>query len=149
MRAKHRGFPRRLIGWPAAAVVLAMTACAHRAVTPATPNGLIRFTPPPQDVELVYTTALLAGRLQYRDGCFRVIQPRQPGPGVLVIWPHDYVAVQRDGRQGVMDPEGRTAFDGERVELGGGVVDELHAGILGRERAAACGGPYGSAHIAY
>lgn len=146
MHAEQRGFPRRLVGGLTAAVVLAATACAHRTVTP---SDLIRFTPPPDGFELVYTTALLAGRLQYRNGCFRVIPPHQTGSGVLVIWPHDYVAVQRDGRQGVMDPDGRTVFDGEQVRLGGGAVDELHAGILGRERAGECGGPYSGAYIQY
>ncbi|MET0327339.1 MAG: hypothetical protein ABW163_01065 [Luteimonas sp.] len=148
MRKEPRGLPDRLIRWLSASVVLATTACVHSAITPA-PNDLIRFTPPPAGVELVYTTGLLAGRLQHRDGCFRVVPRHGDGPAQVVIWPHDYVAVERGGRRGVMDAKGRTVFDGERVRLGGGVVDALHAGILNRERAAACGGPYGSAYISY
>lgn len=147
MRAEQRRLPRRLTRWLAAAVVLATTACAPRAITPVMPNDLIRFTPPPAGVELVHLTGLLAGRLQYRGGCFRVVNRDGDGPGQLVIWPHDYVAVERGGRRGVMDSEGRTVFDGDLVRLGGGAVDTLHAGILGREQAAACGGPFGSAHM--
>lgn len=134
-----------------ALVLLCVGGCAHRpgAGHTVSPEPLVRFAPPPEGVEEIYLTALAVGRLVYRDGCFRITGGHQPGSGTALIWPHDYVAIERDGRQGVMDTAGRTAFEGEHVRLGGGGVDVLHAGVVHRHRAARCGGPYFGAYLAF
>lgn len=129
------------------AALLAAFGCAHDAPATASGDTLIRFAPPPDGAEIVRMTALLEGRLRYRDGCFRVDTRHAPEGGTRVIWPHDYVAVERRGHRGVMASDGRTVLEGDHVRLGGGAVDTLHDRIIGRDRAARCGGPYTGAYL--
>lgn len=129
--------------------LLLLGGCVHRPGEVPAPDDLVRFAPPPPGTEVIHLTGSASGRLVFRDGCFRLVNGRQPAKGAVQIWPHDYVAVMRNGRHGVMDTEGRTAFDGDRVTLGGGSADGLPEHIVHRERAAACGGPYRSAWLPF
>ncbi|UHH09099.1 hypothetical protein LU699_12435 [Luteimonas fraxinea] len=124
-------------------------ACAHGPDGATDPEGLIRSAPPSAGMDVIYLTGSKTGRLVWRDGCFRIVTPQQRDGGTTLIWPHDYVAVVRDGRRGVMDSEGRTAFDGDRVTLGGGSGGGLPDDTINHARAAACGGPYASAWLPY
>lgn len=130
----------------AVALVLAMAGCttprAAPAPAPAPAEFLIRFAPPPAGDAVIRLTAEASGRLVHRDGCLRIVSERRPDVDMLVVWPTDYAAVSRGGRHGVMAPDGRTAFDGDRVRLGGGAIDALSDRVLHRDRAERCGGPY-------
>lgn len=138
---------RRAIGWATVATFLAITGCAHRSVVPVTPNDLVRFAPPPAGMEEIWLTGSASGRLAYRNGCFRLVRRDD----FTILWPHSYVAVVRsDGRRGVMDGGGNTAFDGDYVTLGGGGgSEEAPVHVLHRETAIACGGPYSSGWLPF
>lgn len=130
-------------------MLVALAGCANRAGDAPSPDDLVRYRPPPPGLEVIHLTGSTTGRLVHRDGCFRIANHRQAGGGTMLIWPHDYVAVMRNGRHGVMDSEGRTAFDGDWITVGGGSGDGLPEHVVHRERAAACGGPYASAWLPF
>ena len=123
----------------------ALASCAHKGSEQTEAPLLLRFLPPPEDAEVVYLTAAAEGRLIYEDGCFKLRTRGQPPQ--TVIWHSHFSLLSQDGKPGVLDENSReSAFAGDDIRIGGGVVESVGSNVENYALAMKCGAPYTSAN---
>jgi len=123
-----------------------LAGCAHTTKTEqAEALPLVRFPPPQENAEVVHLTAAAVGKLVYEQGCFKLRARGQPLQ--TIIWHSHFSLLSRDGKTGVVDEiSGESAFAGDEIRIGGGVVDSVGSNVENYARARECGAPYTSAN---
>lgn len=119
--------------------------CVHTNTGEAEALSLVRFPPPPENAEVVHLTAAAEGRLVYEQGCFKLRMRGQPLQ--TIIWHSHFSLLSQNGKTSVVDENsGESAFIGDYIRIGGGVVDSVGSNVENYARARKCGAPYTSAN---
>lgn len=105
----------------------------------------MRFAPPPENAEVVHLTAAAEGGLVYEQGCFKLRMRGQPLQ--TIIWHSHFSLISQYGKPGVLDENsGESAFAGDDIRIGGGVVESVGSNVENYALATKCGAPYTSAN---
>lgn len=122
-----------------------LAGCVHTSNEQEEALPLVRFPPPPENAEVVHLTAAAEGTLVYEQGCFKLRRRGQPLH--TIIWHSHFSLLSQDGKPGVLDENSReSAFAGDDIRIGGGVIESVGSNVENYALAIECGAPYTSAN---